>query len=513
MTTHALSAGDARSPVATRFRRDEVIFAVAAFAVLSVLVLTAAPHLAEPDDHAYQASIIALEQGHLTLSTAQYQALSRELGHGLGGIVQWVYLASGRWISEKNPGYPFLALPFAWLGLIRLAPLCYGALGCAGLFAGARRWLGQVGGAAAVGLFCSSGAALLFAWRDYMPTFTEVSLIAAGAGTLLWAILAEDAGVGRRTWTGLAGFIALEAAVFVRYTDVLVLGVAVLAALAVWHLRPGAVPARSLAWWIGSVAVAGAGIATFNQVVYGGVLSTGYRSGEIVFGLGAIGTNLRLMPAHLIEAMPVLLLGLAALAWIAVRWARHRREPGEAGVTVRRDAGVGLTLAASWAALWGLYLAYYWTTSPSLDTLQVVRFYVPAAGPIALAAAWLISRVPSRRALTAAAAVADLLFVLGAWSFASMRTVTIAGPGTAGRPCRPSAATHCPAGSRGGPGGQHGGPGGSGRPPAGSGGPPGGAPPGSGQAGPGAARYGRGWLGRGRGWLGRGRHGAVGSAG
>lgn len=477
MTTHVLSAGDARSPVSTRFRRDEVIFAVAAFAVLSALVLTAAPHLAEPDDHAYQASIIALEQGHLTLSTAQYQALSRELGHGLGGIVQWVHLASGRWISEKNPGYPFLALPFAWLGLIRLAPLFYGALGCAGLFAGGRRWLGRAGGAAAVGLFCSSGAALLFAWRDYMPTFTEVSLIAAGAGALLWAVLAEEARPRRRTWTGLAGFIALEAAVFVRYTDVLVLGVAVLAVLAAWRLRPGAIPARSLAWWLGSVAVAGAGIAAFNQVVYGGVLSTGYRSGEIVFGLGAIGTNLQLMPAHLIEAMPVLLPGLAALAWIAVRWARHRREPGEAGVTVRRDAGVGLTLAAAWAVLWGLYLAYYWTTSPSLTTLQVVRFYVPTAGLIALAAAWLVTRVPSRRALAAAAVVVGLLFVLGAWSFASMRTVTITGPGTSGRACRSSAVMHCPAGSGGGPGGQRGGPGG----------PPGGAPPGSGQAGPGAA--------------------------
>jgi hypothetical protein len=84
-----------------------------------------------------------------------------------------VQLPSGRWISEKDPGYPFLAAPFQLLGIIRLAPLFYGALGCVGLFFGARRWLGRFGGAAAVGLFCSSGAALLFAWRDYMPTFTD----------------------------------------------------------------------------------------------------------------------------------------------------------------------------------------------------------------------------------------------------------------------------------------------------------------------------------------------------
>jgi hypothetical protein len=53
------------------------------------------------------------------------------------------------------------------------------------LYAGGRRWLGRFGGAAAPGLCCSSGAAILFAWRGYMPTFTEASLIAAGTGTLL----------------------------------------------------------------------------------------------------------------------------------------------------------------------------------------------------------------------------------------------------------------------------------------------------------------------------------------
>jgi len=105
-----------------------------------------------------------------------------------------------------------------------LAPLFYGALGCLGLFFGARRWLGRYGGAAAVGLFCSSGAALLLAWCDYMPTFTGASLIAAGTGALLWAVLAAGATARRRTCAGLAGFVAVEAAVFVRYTDIVVLG-------------------------------------------------------------------------------------------------------------------------------------------------------------------------------------------------------------------------------------------------------------------------------------------------
>jgi hypothetical protein len=91
-----------------------------------------------------------------------------------------VRLPGGRWISEKDPGYPYLAVAFQALGLIRLAPLLYAALACLGWYAGGRRWLGGSGGAAAAGLYCSSGAAILFAWRDYLPAFTEASLIAAG---------------------------------------------------------------------------------------------------------------------------------------------------------------------------------------------------------------------------------------------------------------------------------------------------------------------------------------------
>ena len=130
--------------------------AAAAFAALCIVALTTAPQLVEPDDHAYQASIIAATQGHwLTLSTAQVHALGTQFAQvgpqrgrpaargGPPALIQWVQLPGGRWISEKDPGYPFLAAPFQWLGLIRLAPLFYGALGCLGLFVGARRWLGR----------------------------------------------------------------------------------------------------------------------------------------------------------------------------------------------------------------------------------------------------------------------------------------------------------------------------------------------------------------------------------
>jgi hypothetical protein len=361
--------------------RADVVLAVAAFVALCVAVLMAAPQLVEPDDYAYRASIVGLTDGYpLTLSTAQVGSLAVQLTHGTDGegpsgpgplsaVAQWVQLPDGRWISEKDPGYPFLAAPFQALGIVRLAPLFYGALGCLGLFLGARRWLGGYGGAAAVGLFCSSGASLLFAWRDYMPTFTDASLIAAGTGALLWALLAGDAEARRRTWAGLLGFLAIEAAVFVRYTNIVVLGVAVLAVLAARWRRPSSVPRGAVAIWIGSVAVFGAGVAVFDDLVYGGPLKSGYRPGEITFSLGAVGPNLRYMPAHLLEAMPMLVLGLVALTAIAARWAVRRRSGrerpgGERTRAATLDLAVALALAASWFSVWGLYAAYTWTAAP-----------------------------------------------------------------------------------------------------------------------------------------------------
>jgi hypothetical protein len=404
----------------------EMALAAAAFAALCIVVLSVAPQLGvEPDDGAYRASIVAMTEGHfLTLSDAQAETLAGKLGDNPAAPPnQWVELPGGRTISEKNPGYPFLAAPFQALGIIRWAPLFYGALACLGLFAGARRWLGRFGGSAAVGLYCSSGAALLFAWRDYMPTFTDASLIAAGSGILLWALLATEAGSLRRTWAGLAGLAAIETATFVRYTDIVILGCVVVALLAAWR-RAANLPSRTLCWWLTSVAVGGVGVATFDDLVYGNPLSTGYQfmtgPDQVSFGLGAIVPNLRLIPAHLVQAMPMLVLGLAALAWIIARAVTLRRAGAES--SARRDLWVGLALAASWLAIWGVYSAYYWTNDPSEDTLQTVRFYVPAIGMISLLGAWLVTRIPGRVWLASlmSAAVVAAMFVLGAWSFHAM---------------------------------------------------------------------------------------------
>lgn len=407
----------------------EACLAAAAFVVLCVVVLRASPYLAEPDDFAYRASIVAMTHGHFfTLSGAQAHALAHQVAPpGVfaapgGGPTQWVRLAGGRWISEKDPGYPYLVVAFQKLGTIRLAPLFFGALACLGLYFGARRWLGRFGGAAAVALYCSSGAAIEFAWRDYMPTFTDASLIAAGTGALLWALVATEATTKRRTWAGLAGFVALEAATFARYTDIVILGVAVIAVLVAWRVPAARLRGSAVAWWLASVCVFCAGVATFNTLIYGGPLRSGYRPGEVTFSLSAVSANLRLMPTHLIQAMPILVLGLAALAGIVLVWLSARRVGGERAATTRRDLAVGLALAASWAAIWGLYVTYAWTTRPQMSTLQSARFYVPALGAIALLGAWLLVRMPRTQPLAAltSVAVCATLFWLGAGAFHDM---------------------------------------------------------------------------------------------
>jgi hypothetical protein len=403
----------------------DAVLAAAAFAALCVAVLSVAPRTAEPDDGAYRASIVAMTEGHfLTLSNAQALSLAKKLGDNpTVPPNQWVELPDGRFISEKDPGYPFLAAPFEALGIIRWAPLFYGALASVGLFIGARRWVGRFGGALAVGLYCSSGAALAFAWRDYMPTFTDASLVAAGSGILLWAVLATEASPRRRGWVGLVGFVALELASFVRYTDVVILGCAVVTVVAVWIADRVRLPWRLVCWWLASVVVFSVSVAVFDDRVYGGPLTTGYQPGEVTFSLGAAGPNLRMMPRHLLQGLPVMILGFLALVWIAARGLVRWRADGEAGMAARRDLWVGVSLTASWLAMWGLYSTYTWTTDPTSVSVQVVRFYVPATGAICLLSAWLVTRIPGRRPLRAgltSAVVVAAMFVLGVWSFHAM---------------------------------------------------------------------------------------------
>ena len=84
----AQAVDEARPSARVWVNRDrvEVFAALAAFAVLCIVVLSAASRLVEPDDYAYRASIVAITQGHfLTLSTPQVDRLAAQLAGPGGG--------------------------------------------------------------------------------------------------------------------------------------------------------------------------------------------------------------------------------------------------------------------------------------------------------------------------------------------------------------------------------------------------------------------------------------------
>lgn len=391
--------------------------ALVAVALVCVAALAPSFRLHQPDPYAYRASIAALLDGHLTLSETQYRELSERLeavddGWGGGtGIVQWTRTASGGLVSEKNPGYPLWAAPFAAAGAVRLAPIVALLIGCAGLWLAGRRWLGEWGGAFTVVLFCSSGTLVTMLHEAYMPTSTEASLVAGGAGLVLWALL-DGRGGRRAVSAGTVGFLLLSAAVLVRYTAAVVLAVLAVAAVA-WVLRRSSpLRARWLALWGVAAAVGPVAAMAYDRLVFGGVLSTGYTQG-VTFSAGAVLKNLRTMPLALLVGMPVLVLAAAGLVWLSVAGVRRgRRAPGA------RDLAVAGILAAWWLAVWVTYLAYDWTTfvRPAMDYPLTSRFYLPALGALALLGAAPLVRLARPAAVVVAAGL--LAFGVGAGLYA-----------------------------------------------------------------------------------------------
>ena len=426
------------------WRRGSVVSAMVAFVAFALVVLTRSSAMLEPDDFAYRASIVALGHGQILLSNAQYLSLKASLSGSGQGVLQWHHMASGYWISEKNPGYPFFAVVFYALGLLRLTPLFYGALACVGLFVGMRRWVSERAGALAVWIYCFSGAALTFAWRATMPSFSDASLIAAGIGFLVWVLVAVDAAPRRRAWVGLGAFVALECAVFIRYTNVLELLVAV--AAVVFLARSAQLARRALVIWGASVLVLGVLVLGFDQWAYGAATSTGYSSGEISFSLSSLWPNLTGMPAALTTSLPMWLLAAAALVVIAVRRVRVRE--GVHGTLARTDARIASVLGMGWLSLWALYLCYTWTVNQlgggpggHAITVHVIRFYLPALGLIAMLAAWLVDRFvrPAMIAAVVILVVAALVSFSAMASSAGVGAPGAGGPGAPGGPGGPGA--------------------------------------------------------------------------
>jgi hypothetical protein len=359
----------------------EFLWALVAWFVFVMALLLRHPFLFEADDYAYRAAVVALSHGHITLSTSQYLALNAQLkGSGNVGILQWSHLPNGSWISEKNPGYAFIALPFYLMGNLQLLPAFASLIASVGLFLGARKWLGPRGGLLSVILFLFNGAALAFGFRPTMPTFTEACFIAGATGFILWSLL-EHRFVFERGAVASIALVLLGLATFSRYTNV---GVFLFATIClIWNRKKAYLPFWCVVVWVLIANITIEGIMAFNANFYGGVFSTGYNSTSINFSLASIGQNIRHTPLFNLISFPVVLLALLG----AVSCFHSRKNLWhKSGMQVfGLSTGEGF-LILSVIYIWVLYLCYNRTAINMswYAAYHVIRFYVPSLGAVAL---------------------------------------------------------------------------------------------------------------------------------
>ncbi len=403
----------------------EVLATLGAWTTFCVALISRAPVLFEADDYAYRASIVALRSGLITLTQSQYSQLNSALkGHQAFGIYQWTHLSNGTWISEKNPGYAFFAEPFYFLGNLHLVPAFYSLLAVGGLYLGARRWIGPWAGFVASVCFLFTGASLTYGYRVTMPTFTEACLIASALGLFLWSCNADQTN-RLRTFGSSVGFILLGAAVFSRYTNV-VIYLGALIVLMVWHKRLRFTPSARFSW-LGVSAVIATIILGYNRHYYGGWFKTGYTSQHFSFSLVNFPKNISQISPFLLESMPVLVLA----AWGAVKLLRRpRSNKSFLGESSRSQKITGYLLVLCVVLPWGLYFSYDRTAFhlSANAGLHVVRFYLPSVGALALLAAWQLMRLGSK----ARVVIIAILVVLSFWSFAALTKQVPPAPGEPG---------------------------------------------------------------------------------
>jgi hypothetical protein len=403
----------------------EILATLGAWVTFCVALLFKAPVLFEADDYAYRASIVALRNGLITLTPSQYAALNSALkGNGAFGIYQWTHLSNGNWISEKNPGFAFLAEPFYFFGNLRVAPAFYALLAVTGLYLGARRWIGPWAGFVASVCFLFTGASLAYGYRVTMPTFTEACLVAAALGLVVWSINNDFSERGKGLASSL-GFVLLGAAVFSRYTNA-VIYLSVLAFLIIWRKQFKFRLTAIVSWLIISAMFVTL-ILVFDKHFYGGWFKTGYAGQSFSTSLGNFPKNISQISGLLVEVMPVLIVAVLG----AVKVLRTGKGLGIGGPTLDRiDRKIGLLLIFVVVTSWGLYFGYDRTAFnlSSGAALHVVRFYTPVLGALALLATWQLMKFRWRIRTV----VLTLLVLCAFWSFSNLTKQTPPAPGQPG---------------------------------------------------------------------------------
>ena len=90
--------------------------------ILAVSLVFALPYkMRWPDDWAYYYAVKNFSQGKLVVSDELHRQQLAEAEEQGGKHMQYVKLSDGNWALEKAPGYPFVVVPFEWLGIPRAA--------------------------------------------------------------------------------------------------------------------------------------------------------------------------------------------------------------------------------------------------------------------------------------------------------------------------------------------------------------------------------------------------------
>lgn len=343
----------------------------------------------------------------------------------LGGMgdVMYANVGEDRWALRKAPGYPLLAVPFHWLGQARLANAVLAVLAAWVVYQLLAAWRDEWAACLGVIVLLWSPISLLALRYSSMSTFADGALPAIGGGlALLYGLRPVT---GRRSPVPLLFLAGLAAgwAVASRLPNApLPVLIGLYLVVTIWNRRPAIGPAAWLhlgAFGLGCV-LALAGLAWYNQAVFGHPLDTGYRydspyqehflweaeaarelDGTPTWladgSLAAIGAALfnhlgrwvqplllgwPLLPLALLGL--ILALGRLALplpAWLAGLWLLAVYAP-YAGLVY---FGVTRELAMPYVQGWGFY--------------AVDRYLFPAWLPVTMLAAGLLAQAPRRLAL------------------------------------------------------------------------------------------------------------------
>jgi hypothetical protein len=193
----------------------------------------------------------------------------------------WVETAQGKLVPKYPPGYPLMMVPFYWVagdtGMLWASPL-FGALALLGAFVLFREWMSVVAAFVATIALGLDGFVLFYS-SYVLPHAADFCVVIWGMACL-WRWMRR----GQLTW-GMGAGVLLGFAVLIRPANVLLgLPLAIVGcrhAWLGWKSKTGQKAIRELVWVAGGYLFMLALLATYQTIVFGYPLTSGYSlSGE-----------------------------------------------------------------------------------------------------------------------------------------------------------------------------------------------------------------------------------------